>query len=395
MQTSPVEMDLAAEASHFVYDLLKERLPDTILFHNYRYTVDVANSANKIGTKAGLSEKNLELVTLAAWFHNTGFTEGTDGHVDASIRIAAGFLEAHEVPDEAIARVAALIRVAHSEAEPDDDVERVMRDAARAYLGRKKFFLYSDRLREEKRLSGEAEYDDRAWAEYQLQQLNGDPFHTKYAREKYDDRRRQNLKQVQRRLGDQLDQGQPMPARDSGGRRPGRGIETMFRSAYRNHINLSSIADSKANIMISINAILMSIIISYVGSRIGTQPWMLVPSATILVTSLIAITFAILSARPKVTSDEPTLQEVREKRANLLFFGNFVRMPQDQFLKGIHELMEEGDMVYDQMALDLYGLGLVLQRKYRLLWISYTVFMAGLALSVVLFFIYAPALTGL
>ena len=169
----------------------------------------------------------------------------------------------------------------------------------------------------------------------------------------------------------------------------------MFRSAYRNHINLSSIADSKANIMISINAILMSIIISYVGSRIGTQPWMLVPSATILVTSLIAITFAILSARPKVTSDEPTLQEVREKRANLLFFGNFVRMPQDQFLKGIHELMEEGDMVYDQMALDLYGLGLVLQRKYRLLWISYTVFMAGLALSVVLFFIYAPALTGL
>ena len=158
---------------------------------------------------------------------------------------------------------------------------------------------------------------------------------------------------------------------------------------------LSSIADSKANIMISINAILMSIIISYVGSRIGTQSWMLVPSASILITSMIAITFAILSARPKVTSEEPKLSEVRQREANILFFGNFVKMPREEFLAGIHELMEESDMVYDQMALDLYGLGQVLQKKYRLLWISYTVFMAGLGISVFLFFLYAPALTGL
>src|SRR5690606_26826231 len=135
----PVVADLPTEASAFVYDLLKERLPESILFHNYRFTVDVANSARKIGEKAGLSAEDLQLVTIAAWFHNTGFTEGTNGHIEASVRIAAGFLEAHEVTDEDIARVAALIRIAHSEAEPEDDAERVMQDAARAYLGRKKF----------------------------------------------------------------------------------------------------------------------------------------------------------------------------------------------------------------------------------------------------------------
>lgn len=393
--TTPTDADLAVEASSFVYELLRERLPESILFHNYRYTVDVANSVRQIGKKSDLDDDELELVTIAAWFHNTGFTEGTNGHVDASVRIAAGFLEAHEVGDEDIARIASLIRIAHGESEPETDAERVMQDAARAYLGRKKFFLYSDRLREEKRLVEDEEYDDREWAERQLQELGGPPFQTKYARKKYQDRRQQNLKQVQRRLGDQLDRRGPMPPSNRGGRAPGRGVETMFRSAYRNHINLSSIADSKANIMISINAILMSIIISYVGSRIGTQSWMLVPSTTLLVTSLVAIIFAILSARPNVTSDEPTLPDVREKKANLLFFGNFVKMPRDRFLDGIHELMEETDMVYDQMALDLYGLGQVLQKKYRLLWISYTVFMAGLALSVILFFFYAPAQAGL
>ena len=395
VQTTPAESELTVEASAFVYELLRERLPETVLFHNYRYTVDVANSVRQIGQKAGLEDDELQLVILAAWFHNTGFTEGTEGHVDASVRIAAGFLEAHEVGDEDIATVASLIRVAHSEDEPETEAERVMQDAARAYLGRKKFFLYSDRLREEKRLLGEADYDDREWAEQQLKELTGVPFRTKYAKKKYGERRRQNLKQVQRRLGDELDRDKPMPQPPQDRSSPGRGVETMFRSAYRNHINLSSIADSKANIMISINAILMSIIISYVGSRIGTQSWMLVPSATILITSLIAIIFAILSARPNVTSDEPTLPDVRAKRANLLFFGNFVKMPQEQFLEGIHELMAESDMVYDQMSLDLYGLGQVLQKKYRLLWISYTVFMAGLALSVVLFFIYAPRSAGL
>lgn len=397
MDAQPVSAtDLANEASLFVYNLLKERLPDSVLFHNYRFTVDVANSARKIGARAGLSEDELEQVVLAAWFHNTGFTEGSNGHIDSSVRIAAGFLEAHEVPDETIARIANLIRVAHSDADPESDAERVMQDAARAYLGRKKFFLYSDRLREEKRLRGEGEYDDRQWSEYLMRELGGPPFQTKYARKKYEGQRKQNLKQVQRRLGDHLDETKPMPEEPKRQRgRVGRGIETMFRSAYRNHINLSSIADSKANIMISINAILMSIIISYVGSRIGTQSWMLVPSASLLITSMIAITFAILSARPSVTSEPPSLQEVRRRKSNILFFGNFVKMPEDEFIQGIHELMQDSAMLYDQMALDLYGLGQVLRKKYRLLWISYTVFMAGLALSVLLFFLYAPALTGI
>ncbi|HEX7072395.1 MAG TPA: Pycsar system effector family protein [Rhodothermales bacterium] len=395
VRTNEPLTELSAQAATFVYELMKERLPETVLFHNYRFTVDVANSVRQIGARAALDEDELELVTIAAWFHNTGFTEGTNGHVDASIRIAAGFLEAHEVPDEDIARVAALIRTAHSDDEPTSEAERVMHDAARAYLGRKKFFLYSDRLREEKRLVEDRDIDDREWAEEQLRELAGPPYRTKYARKRYGERRQQNLKQVQRKLGDTLDRDKPMPKAPPRGRGPGRGVETMFRSSYRNHINLSSIADSKANIMISINAILMSIIISYVGSRIGTQPWMLVPSATILVTSLVAITFAILSARPNVTSEEPTLSDVRGRQGNLLFFGNFVKMPRDRFLEGIHELMEDTDMVYDQMALDLYGLGQVLQKKYRLLWISYTVFMAGLALSVVLFFMYAPHTAGL
>jgi len=384
--TSPTA--LTQDASAHVYELFRERLPESILFHNYRLTVDVANAARRIGSASDLDDESLARVELAAWFHNAGYIEGAERHLEASIRMAAGFLEAHGVSDEDIARVASLIHAAESEAPASDQGEQVLQDAVHSYLGRKKFFEYSERLRKEVELRTGEKLQDREWLERQFEQLSSTDFHTAYARKKYGPQKDVNLKQVQRRLGDKLDARLEVPTPSARRIRPSRGVETMFRSAYRTHINLSSIADSKANIMISINAILMSIIISFVGARLASDPWLLVPSATLLVTSLVAIIFAILSARPKVSSEEPNIEEVRKRKANILFFGNFAKMDREEFLEAMRELMRDSDILYDEMALDLYGLGQVLQKKYRLLWISYTVFMAGLALSVVLFFIY-------
>ena len=162
----------------------------------------------------------------------------------------------------------------------------------------------------------------------------------------------------------------------------------MFRTAFRNHMDLSSIADSKANLMISVNAILLSVLISFVSARMHTNPWLIIPSAAMLLTCLSAGTFAILSARPKVTSNPLTLDDIRRNKANILFFGNFTRLPLDDFRTGIHDLMTDADSLYDNMIGDLYSLGHVLRKKYRLLWLSYSIFMGGLILSVVLFFVF-------
>ena len=111
----------------------------------------------------------------------------------------------------------------------------------------------------------------------------------------------------------------------------GRGIETMYRATYRNHINLSSIADAKANMMISINAIIMSVIITIVGSGFtfsGLEFYQYirftVPMTILLISSLISVVFAVLSARPNVTKKNVSEQKIREKKSSILFFGNFV-----------------------------------------------------------------------
>lgn len=377
---------LVSEAATHVYRLFKEHLPDHLYFHNYQHTVEVANATVKIGGKSGLDAEDLALVTLAAWFHDTGFTETYDDHEEASVRIATAFLESRALPPDKVAAVATLIRATRQDHEPQTLSEQVIRDADIYHVGKKnKFFAYARRLRREWEHHRGEPYSDLEWAEIQQDFLNTARFTTPYARDRYEETRARNLRTIRNRLARLLEADAPIPPLQK--KTPGRGIETLFRTAYRNHINLSAIADRKANLMISINAILLSIIVSFVSARLQADPWLLIPSAAMLVTSLTAIIFAILSARPKVTSQYFTLEDVRRSRANILFFGNFVNLPRDVFRTGMKEIMEDWDQLYDSMINDLHSLGQVLHKKYRLLWISFTVFMAGLIVTALLFLV--------
>ena len=170
--------------------------------------------------------------------------------------------------------------------------------------------------------------------------------------------------------------------KEKGGIGSSRGIETMFRTSYRTHMDLSALADNKANIMISINGIMMTIMISVVVPNVYDTPSLLVPSAVLLVTSLVSIIYAVLCARPRVSSNPVSLEDVRDNRTNILFFGNFVNMEENDYVEGMIDLMREPDRIYYNMTRDIYGLGKVLHRKFRLLRVSYTVFMIGLVLTV-------------
>ena len=161
-----------------------------------------------------------------------------------------------------------------------------------------------------------------------------------------------------------------------------RGVETMFRTSYRVHMNLSSMADAKANIMISINGIIISIIIASISPKIDTNPWLLVPTSVMLLGALISILYAVRSARPRVSSKVVSLDDVRSNRSNILFFGHFSNMTEDDFVVGLSGLLSDQTALYQNMIRDIYGLGSVLQRKYALLRMSYTMFMVGLVLGI-------------
>ena len=164
-----------------------------------------------------------------------------------------------------------------------------------------------------------------------------------------------------------------------------RGVETMFRSSYRVNMDLSALADAKANIMISINGIIVSVLIASISPKMDANPWLLLPTSVMLVGCLVSLVFAVLAARPRVQGERVTLDQVRNNAANILFFGNFANMSRDDFQVGMEELMQNRDALYRSMISDVYGVGSVLQKKYRLLRVAYTVFLGSMGLGVFLF----------
>ena len=164
-----------------------------------------------------------------------------------------------------------------------------------------------------------------------------------------------------------------------------RGIETMFRSAYRVQMNLTGLADNKANMMVSINGIIISIIIASVAPKVDNNPWLLAPTILFLLGTLVSIIFAILAARPRVFSQVVDLENLRHSKGNILFFGNFSNMEESEFLEGMTGLMQDKTVLYETMIRDIYGLGKVLRKKFALLLVAYTSFMIALILGVTSF----------
>jgi hypothetical protein len=169
--------------------------------------------------------------------------------------------------------------------------------------------------------------------------------------------------------------------------RPERGIDTVFRVTLNNHTRLSGIADSKANILLSVNAIIISISLSALIPKLDSpsNAHLIIPTFILLLSSVITIIFAILSTKPKVTSGSFTRDDINNRKVNLLFFGNFYEMPLEEYTWAMNEMMKDREYLYNSMIKDLYYLGIVLDRKYKLLRITYNVFMFGLIASVISF----------
>ena len=164
-----------------------------------------------------------------------------------------------------------------------------------------------------------------------------------------------------------------------------RGVETLFRSAYRVQMDLTGLADNKANMMISINGLIISIIIAAVAPKLDANPWLLIPTTVFLLGTLISIVYAILAARPRVSSVPITLEDLEHSNGNILFFGDFANLSQDDFTAGMIDLIQDKSVLYETMIRNLYGLGSVLKKKFALLKMAYTAFMIALILGVTSF----------
>jgi hypothetical protein len=162
--------------------------------------------------------------------------------------------------------------------------------------------------------------------------------------------------------------------------------ESTFRALIGEHTDFTSLADSKAHMMIQVNGLIMSILLASSRFILESELWLRLPCASLAVTALVSIVYAVAAARPKLLKPRSiSIDDLRSGRANLLFFGNFSRVSEDDFAAAMRDMFSEDDRVYDTLSRHVHGLGSVLVGKFRLLRVSYTVFLFGLFAAGALF----------
>lgn len=379
---------IVKEAAEYVFNLFKDKLPGDYVYHNYNHTAETVKACKKLSKSYNLTSRDYEVLLLAALFHDAGYVNAYDNHEEESVKFMKEYLKGNYA-DEDIKEIESLILSTKYRTVPDGSLQEILHDADYINLGNKSFEHRADLLRIEWERILQKTYSEEEWAKIQLQFLLDTQFKTEYAVLNYNEQKEENILKQRGKIDKfetkvkKADEAAKLkPIKD------GRGIETLYRSVYAYHISLTSIADNKANMMISINTIIISIVITLFGTGFTfssenqfSSVRFVFPMAFLLLTSLLAVVFAILSARPNVTSKEK--YELSKKDSSILFFGNFAQLELREFVNKIKALKEQKDELYDSMTVDIFYLGSVLVRKYNYLSWSYNIFMFGMVFCAV------------
>ena len=384
--------DILIAAQQHVLQFFNAEGDNRLVYHSYRQTARIARTVTAIAEADYYPNDIAETAQLAAWFVNVGYADDYAAPLAASVARAETFLQQQNYPT---AKVLRCLRSLADE-QPHAPQEQVLRDAVHAVRYGEDFAVQLPLERLERELMQGRQYNKVDWAQHQLQALLGVRFYTDYGRRTYAPRLAQHLLEQKAAVEKAL---RNQPATSISGldrkfqnlerKQPNSGVQTFFRTNYRNHIHLSAIADNKANIMISVNAILISVIITILTYQNITEakPAILLPAVIFLCSGLTSLIFAVLSARPKVTNVNFANESLDHIQRNLVFFGNFVQLDLDRYEQALDTILRDGELLYGNMGRDLYYLGKVLDKKYRFLTVSYNVFMIGFGATVLTFLV--------
>lgn len=380
-------MKIVEEVKEFATRYYEEKVSALLNYHSIEHTRLVAKVSETIADAEGLSERDKDIVVVAAWFHDIGHAVSLKDHEAEGCKIARQFLADKGMDEAFIVEVEKCIGATKMGAPKNSLLEEIIGDADHAHAGMDNFMEISNLLRKEMCNFVERKCSKLEYWKQTLDFILGINYHTNYAQNTFEPVRLKNIKKVEKRIKKLAADNTPeLPTRTQ--KSTARGIETMFRLTARNQINLSSIADNKANIMLTINAVLVSVLMSTSALTLRTSEHnFLIPGIILIIGCLISLVFAILSVIPKYGSGQYSDEDLKKRKLNLLFFGNFVNMPYEKYQKGVKEMMNDYDYLYGTLTKDQYNLGKVLAKKYKLLRYSYRVFMVSFVVAVLTFLV--------
>ncbi len=392
---------LQQEVEKHVGNYFRTHHDPRLVYHNFEHTQEVVNAAHQIANHYQLNDQDFFTVTVAAYFHDTGYFEEALQHEAKGAALADQFLAEHQVGMEVRDHVKSAILATKIPQRPENQIDKILCDADLFHLGLPNFRQKGKLMHKEVELIYNKKISKQEWRKRDIQFMESHRYQTDYVILLLNDQKQANISKLKSKLTAQeeiqVEQEEPKnfapniipdtSKKKGKDDRPDKGIETMFRITSANNQRLSDMADNKAHILITVNSIMLSLIVSLLLRRLEDHGNLIIPTFILLIVSLTCVVVSILSTRPSIPKGEFTQEDMDNKKVNLLFFGNFYKMSLPSYTDGMIQVMNDKDFLYGTLITDVYSQGVVLGRKYKLIRLAYNIFMFGLIAAVFAFVI--------
>lgn len=194
------------EVSEHVLGLLNENLSEDMTYHSIQHTKEVVRCANEIASSQQFTSEELEILNIAAWFHDVGYIKSNEEHEQHSAIVAKEFLSGISYGSEKIKQVENCILATKMPQKPKNLIEKTLCDADLMHLAGKDYFKKADLLHNEIEKVKLCSISEEEWMQMNQKFLTEHQFFTDYAKRKYEAAVQENLNQVRERLEKWKDQ---------------------------------------------------------------------------------------------------------------------------------------------------------------------------------------------
>ena len=390
--------ELLRETALYIQDYYNSNFNDQYCFHQYNRTINIVRHCDALASRMDLGKQESKLVHLAAWFLETGYCIDYQNAQVKSAELAAAYYKEKGVEDEKIETIVECILSTRMPMQAVTATAQIVCDASMYHLAEKDAHQILNTLRTEYAALSVREFTDEEWIKENVSNLSNHFYFTSAARKLYQKGKskslagyKKNLELLHEIVQEPPHQTIQVPATEhekivaEGAVKLERGVETFFRITEQRHMELAARAHEKASLLISINAIVISIVLSVLITKLDESKYLLLPTLLLIITASATIIFSILSTRPKLIKDSSKHNPVAGHEMNIIFFGDFAKLSLDEYKKSMQVTYKNRATLYDSLSKDIYYQGIILVWKYKYINIAYNIFMYGFIITILAF----------
>ncbi len=396
-------MDLIREAEQYVKNLFLTKKNELLLFHNMGYIKKTVSFANQLCEMEKVTGKEREDILVSAWLFSTGFLFDYVDYKKQSSKVAHQFLKEKGLDKQRIEKIIKIIETVLQNKIHDNICGEILYDASEFYLASEDFLLWVRYHRQERNYFLIPKLTKRSFWQTVQNFLNEHHYCTVSAQKMFEAEKEKNAAKIKFVLSQELLKQLPVNnhmlieemkeeinqinLKVEKRLSSARGFDTLYRITSRNQVSLSSMADNKAHILITLNTLIVSAITTFALVKHHDLQFLIFPSIVTLSFSMISISYAIFATRPQIRPGVFKMDDFYNKKVSLIFYGNFYKMNYDDYEKAMTDMLKDQDLLLSNLNRDQYTLGKILGRKFKLLNISFTVFLVGFVISALAFLI--------